>query len=321
MAPDAMRTCVWFRRKTDTWLAAANPSSGRRVLVYPCPVQEDGDLARRLSSDEFDNTFPVGAEPGNSAHFGKNVLQGLVDGIDDFVHTRQQRWHRPGDLFRAMLGSAMWIDDPDLINMLEELGGACIVITKQGKKLRDLEKLKPLVELNERGPGLPVEAIAALTEPAPRGDGKPAVVGPYTPRYEGKVPTVHTLGFRRLGDLPPIIHAKMALLGYLAWHEDGSPFGSELLAFEPVRLWVSSANFTASSRRNLEFGYWTEDTALLQGAERFLVKLMGSSEVLEPDSDAFDPGLVPAQTDEAAMWQSHEQTRWGDPDLDVEYDR
>jgi hypothetical protein len=197
-----------------------------------------------------------------------------------------------------MLGSAIWIDDPDLIKVLEELGGACIVITRQGKKLRDLEKLKPLVELNERGPGMPAEAFSALTEMAPSVDWKRAVVGPYAPRQE-VVPTVRTLGFRRLGDLPPIIHAKMALLGFLGWLEDGSPFVNEVLDFEPVRLWISSANFTASSRRNLEFGYWTEEPALLQGAERFLVKLMGSSEVLDSDSEAFDSELVPTDIDEA----------------------
>ena len=127
-------------------------------------------------------------------------------------------------------------------------------------------------------------------------------------------------GFPQPEPTRPQVHDRSGP-GRRGWHEDGSPFASEVLAFEPVRLWVSSANFTASSRRNLEFGHWTEDTALLQGAERFLVKLMGSSEVLEPDSDAFDPELVPAQTDEAAIWQAYEQTRWGDPDLDEEFDR
>lgn len=193
----------------------------------------------------------------------------------------------------------MWIDDPDLINVLEALGGASIVITNQGKKLRDLEKLRPLLELNERGPGMPAEAFSALAGLAPKVAEKPAVVGPYAPRYEAVVPTVRTLAFRRLDDLSPIIHAKMALLGYFAWHEDGSPFVNKVLAFEPVRLWISSANFTASSRRNLEFGHWTEDLALLQGAERFLAKLMGSSEVLDSKSDAFHPESVPTDIDEA----------------------
>jgi hypothetical protein len=198
-----------------------------------------------------------------------------------------------------MLGSAMWIDDPDLIKVLEELGGACVVITRQVKKLRDLEKLKPLIELNERGPGMPAGAFSALTELAPNVDGRPAAVGPYAPRYEAVVPTVRTLGFRRPDDLPSIIHAKLALLGYLGRREDGSPLGNEVLDFEPIRLWISSANFTASSRRKLEFGYWTEDPALLHGAERFLVKLMVSSELLQSELDAFAPELVPTDIDKA----------------------
>jgi hypothetical protein len=34
---------------------------------------------RRLFPDEFDDTFPVGAESGNIAFFGRAVLQGLVN--------------------------------------------------------------------------------------------------------------------------------------------------------------------------------------------------------------------------------------------------
>jgi hypothetical protein len=54
---------------------------------------------------------------------------------------------------------------------------------------------------------------------------------------------------------------------------------------------------TESSRRSLEFGYWTEVDALLEGAERFLVKLMRSSEALDPDSDHFDPDMAPVEYD------------------------
>lgn len=70
---------------------------------------------------------------------------------------------------------------------------------------------------------------------------------------QGVVPTIRTLGYR--GGFPPIIHAKLALLGHLWWTDDGE-FGEEVIGFEARRPWVSSANFTSSSRRNLEFGYW-----------------------------------------------------------------
>ena len=264
-------------------------------------MADDGGR-KRLFSDEFDETFAVGSEPGNSAFFGRNVLRGLVDGIDDFIYQRQQRWEgaRP-----ALLGSAMWIDDPALIDKIGELDSACIVVRKQGRKPQEKAKLAALVEVNEKTPGMPVTVFETLTGQlaAPKENGKPAVVGPYSPKYDEPIPTIRTLGYRgsRPNDSPPIIHAKLAQLGDLWWGYD-TPYGTlDVFGFEAMRLWVSSANFTESSRRNLEFGYWTEDPALLAGARRFLVSLMGSSEALDPESDDFDPELAPVEYDDAAM--------------------
>jgi hypothetical protein len=44
---------------------------------------------------------------------------------------------------------------------------------------------------------------------------------------------------------------------------------ADVVGFE-IRPWVSSANFTNSSPRNIEFGFWTKDPALLKGTGRFL---------------------------------------------------
>jgi hypothetical protein len=112
-----------------------------------------------------------------------------------------------------------------------------------------------------------------LSDLAPKVDGKAATVGPYDGYlYEGSIPTIRTLGFRQRGnkDRPPILHAKLALLGHLWWHDEG-PLGDveDIVGFYARRLWPSSANFTSSSRRNIECGFWTEDSALIQGAERF----------------------------------------------------
>ena len=261
--------------------------------------------------DEFDDSFPVGPDPGNNAFFGHDVLQGLVDGIDDFFHERQPRWNRFRSLGPTLLGSAMWINDEVLIEKLSELAAACIVVTKQGRK--EQQKLEPLAELNRRTPGMPIDAFAELTELAPKIHGRPAVLGPSSPGYAEPIPTIRTLGFRKSKEhqFPPIIHAKLALLGHLWWHdEDGSPAGvADVTGFEPFRLWISSANFTSSSRRSLEFGYWTEDPALLQGAERFLIKLMRSSEALDPYSDYFEPELVPVEYDDEAMAQAMAEMR------------
>jgi hypothetical protein len=118
--------------------------------------------------------------------------------------------------------------------------------------------------------------------------------------------------------LPPIIHAKLALLGHLWWHDEG-PLGhvEDVIGFTPRRLWVSSANFTRSSRGSLEFGFWTEDPALVDGAERFLIKLMRSSEGLDPAADAFEPDLVPIEFDDLAMAEAWAELRWDEGIDDV----
>lgn len=280
----------------------------------------DGN-ARRLFSDEFDDEFPVGPQEGNQAFFGQNVLRGLVDGIDEFIHRPHRRWHRYRSDGPALLGSSMWINDEQLIEKLAALSAACIVVSKQGRKPHELRKLEPLADLNERTPGMPVRAFSQLTGLAPKEGGEPVVLGPYSSDHRGMVPTIRTLGFRRLpGNVessPPIIHAKLALLGHLWWHdEDGSPGVADIVGFQAFRLWISSANFTGSSRRSLEFGYWTEDPALLAGAERFLVKLMRSSEALDPESDSFDPELAPVEYDDEAMAEAMADMRWTDVALD-----
>jgi hypothetical protein len=269
---------------------------------------------RQSFSADFDDEFAVGAE-GNRAIFGRNVLRCLVDGIDDFIQLRQARWRQYRSVGPVLLGATMWIDDGELINKLAELAGACIVITKQGREPFKLKRLERLHALNKRTPGLPIRAFAELSGLAPRVDGQPAIVGPYDRFDDRIVPTIRTLGYRKAGDFPPIMHAKLALLGHL-WEHDEGPLGhvEDVLGFTPARLWVSSANFTASSRRSLEFGYWTEDAALVEGAERFLLRAMRSSEAVDPDSDSFNPDLAPIEFDDVAMAEALAETDWEDED-------
>jgi hypothetical protein len=124
----------------------------------------------------FDDAFQVGPDVGNWAFFGRNVLHGLVDGIDDFITERQPRWHRYRSLGPTLLASSMWIDDEELTERIEKLAAACIVITKQGRK--EQQKMEPLADLNRRTPGIPVRAFSELTELAPLEDGRPVLLGP-----------------------------------------------------------------------------------------------------------------------------------------------
>jgi hypothetical protein len=171
------------------------------------------DHEPRAFSQEFDNEFAVGPEEGSRAYFGLNVLRGLLEGIDDFIEREppMRKPHYESD--PALLGSAMWIDDPELVAKIEELSGACIVVRKQPHR-DEHAKQQLLRDLNERTPGLPVQAFPDLANLGPKVEGEPLVVGPYSRMYEGAVPTIRTLGYRKTGNvLVPIMHAKLALLG------------------------------------------------------------------------------------------------------------
>ena len=270
--------------------------------------------------DEFNSEHAIGALPGNKAFFGREVLSGLISGIDDYVHERQEHWKRRGSrsMGPGLLGTTMWIDDAELIDKLSELSGACVVVTKQARTKRDVEKFERLAAVNEQTPGLRVDAFPTLSDIAPKIDGKPRLVGPYDRICEDVMPTIRTLGFRRKGNpLVPIMHAKLAVLGEFWWHDEGA-LGEvgDFYGFAPARLWISSANFTRQSRRSLEFGYWTEDEKLRDAAYRFVLKAIRFSEPLDSAADVFDPEFVPVDFDDAAMSEATADMEFEDYDSD-----
>jgi hypothetical protein len=258
----------------------------------------------------------LGAE-GNRAFFGREVLQGLVDGIDDFVHQRQQRWersHRVGA--PVLLGCSPWVNDDKLLEAIESMPGACIVISKHPRTAGGKAAADRLREVNERTSGVELRALSGLGDMAPKVKGQARVIGPYDRIHDeaASLTTFRTIGFRKSGrNLPPIAHAKLALLGNICW-TDEHPAGvvDDHVWFSPRRLWVSSANFTYGSRRSLEFGYWTEDDSLVNAVLGFLVGLIGASESLDSAADAINPELARVEYDDAAMaqaWAEHLQAR------------
>jgi len=255
-------------------------------------------------SDAFDRTFPSDAA-GNNIFVGRDVLRGLVGGIDDFVECRQPRWRRYRSLGPTLLGSSFLLNDDDFLAALEKLAGACVVINKMKRTEYVTHMLRQLAALNRQAPGIPLEAFGRLRDLALLEEGRPAVVGPYGPAPgTGRLSTFRTLGFRETAGqrFPPLVHAKLALLGHLWWHdEDDGPGVADVVGFQPFRLWVSSANFTRGSRRSIEFGYWTEDPALLKAAEHLLVELIAGSEDVDPDADDWRPDMARIEYDHDAM--------------------
>ncbi len=265
----------------------------------------------------FDDEFPTGPD-GQHAYVGLDVLRGLITGIDEALeaHRRERPARKLGPV---LIGVSPWLTDPELIAKLRELTGACIVITKQGRSARDLTQLSDLHELNANTSGLPVEAFPELIELAPHENDKPVLIGPYDNVGKLVIPTVRTLGFRRQASQSgyvPLMHAKLALLGELRWHdEDALGYVANVTWFRARRLWVSSANFTVSSRASLEYGFWTEDPALLKGMERFLLRLVAGSEGLA-GADEPAPQFMPVDYDDEAMAEAMAEIEWDEDDED-----
>jgi hypothetical protein len=245
--------------------------------------------------------------PGNRARFGRNVLDGLIEGIDDFVNQRQPRWerrtHRIG--VPVLLGCSPWVNDDKLLAVIEAVPGACILVSKHPRTTGGTAGAERLREINDRTPGLELRALSGLGDLAPKVAGRPRVVGPYDTIHNEHeaLSTFRTIGFRRIGrDLPPIAHAKLALLGNVCWtDEHPAGFVDDYVWLRARRLWVSSANFTYGSRKSLEFGYWTEDEDLVSAVERFLIGLIAASESLDSEVDVVDPDMARIEYDDAAM--------------------
>jgi hypothetical protein len=68
------------------------------------------------------------------------------------------------------------------------------------------------------------------------------------------------------------------------------------------------AALPVGARRSLE------EPELVEGAERFVVNLMRSSEDLDPEADSPDPDLAPVEFDDEAMAEALAEARWDDAD-------
>ena len=131
--------------------------------------------------------------------------------------------------------------------------------------------------------------------------------------YDEPIPTIRTLGFRKRKEhqTPPIIHAKLVLLGHLWWHdEDDSPAGvADVTGFEPYRLWICRptsrvhhgvAWSSATGRRTV--GSWRVPNASSSSSCALQKRSTRAS-------DHFEPELVPAEYDDAAMAEAWAEMR------------
>lgn len=266
--------------------------------TWSCPPMRDAGLVADAPN------FPQGlnlrtASNAGEAVFGLDVLDRLIQDLKLAAKVRRtERAWGPG-----VLGCAMWMDDPELIEVLGQMANACVVVTKQSRRRYDDARTDALKTL-ATSTGLAQEAYHELSELAPLVDGSPGMVGPWHRAWDdNEIGAVREVGFRKLGNhLVPIVHAKIMLLGQMYW-TDEHPSGHvmDVIGFRPQRLWIGSANFTKSSRASLEMGMWTIDPGMLAAARQWLLSLIAISEPLGTGSDSMQPELVPVEYDHDAM--------------------
>jgi hypothetical protein len=233
------------------------------------------------------------------AVFGLNVLERLVSELEVAASApRSSRLWGPG-----VLGCAMWMDDPELLDVLERMANVCVVVTKQARSKYRRPHTEALQDLATKA-GLAQRAFHELAELAPHDAGRPTIVGPFGTGWDdNEIAGVREVGFRKLGDrLVPIVHAKILLLGDMYW-TDEHPAGAvaDIIGFRPRRLWLGSANFTKSSRSSLEMGMWTSDPAMLAAARDWLLSMVAISEPLGLGEDLMAPELLPVEYDDDAI--------------------
>lgn len=249
---------------------------------------------------QFDCEVELAGAHGH-AWFGRDVLRGLVEGLEEFAARPKRFGSR--DMGTGLIACSPWLNDSALVAAIAAIDKACAVTTKR-RTGHTSPVVRRLRALNERLAGIPVRAFPELAQMHPVIEGKPIVLRPYD-QIESDVwlPTFRTLGERAARDShPPIAHAKLALLGRFWWSDEG-PLGhvDDIVGFRAMRLWVSSANFSVQSRTSIEFGYWTEGPELMDAVQQFLVRLIGASEDFDTEADAPTPDLGEAELDMEAL--------------------
>lgn len=280
------------RAVEDPSVAPPEALAHRPRVRHPCRVSESSFM------------FPPGlntliAHGSGEAVFGLNVLEQLISVLTEAASApRSSRLWGPG-----VLGCAMWMDDPDLVDVLGRMANVCVVVTKQPLSKYERPETSKVKDLAASA-GLAQNAFHELSDLAPHQDGRPTVVGPWVAGWaDNEIGGVREVGFRRVGErLVPIVHAKILLLGDMFW-TDEHPSGAvaDVIGFRPRRLWVGSANFTKSSRSSLEMGIWTTDPAMLAAARTWLLSLVAISEPLGAGADVMEPELLPVEYDDDAI--------------------
>lgn len=108
--------------------------------------------------------------------------------------------------------------------------------------------------------------LPGLRDRAPVVDGQPVILGPYSPMPDYSVGPARMVGMTG-GERKPLLHAKLLVLGRLAWLEYDTDVGTfEEYRFLPRSVWCGSTNWTEQARSHLELVAWADGPTLVRAA-------------------------------------------------------
>lgn len=259
--------------------------------------------------------FPWGDGGRSSVAYGVDVLPDLVQGLRELPSLASAGMPPKAEATPAVLGCVYRLTSPDVIDALLPLE-SCVIVDRQQRQREPLERLhaggRSLSSLHFR-------ELDLVTQP--EADGSAPVLGPYSGRPKPvELGPVRAAGWStgpRKQSLP-LVHVKMLVAGRTwIWEND---FGVEDFLFTPLRTWMGSANWTSFAPFHLEFGLWSDDTALLERNLAFLLGAVRFSQPLNSTTAAPEPELVDADFDDVAMAEAYWDSRGQYEEIDADDD-
>jgi len=233
--------------------------------------------------------------------FAGDVIDALAAGLAGHPEAVSKRLPAKAEAIPVALGCVPWLSSSAIVDALLAVGHQLVIIDKGSHQRSATDRL------NEAGAGIIQSWLPGLDEYGPLDvTGEKPVIGPGTMSMPGNRPLgpVRVVGWRKekgrgIGRLPPLLHAKVCVLG-AAYTWEGEYGGFDDL-FLPMRVWLGSANWTEPSTSHIEFGLWSDDEKLAEAALQFFCDLVRFSEPYDTATAGPSPELVAADWDDEAF--------------------
>jgi hypothetical protein len=257
---------------------------------------------------------PWGEGGRSSVSYHRDVLPDLIAGLRSIPTLALADMPRKAEAAPAVLAAVYRLTSREIVDALLPMH-TCVIIDRQQQGRHEVDRL------HRDGRPLSSAHFPGFMDLAyPDADGSRPVITPGSsmpdPIELGPVRAAGWTGSGTARDYRPLVHVKMLVAGRTwVWEND---VGQEVWSFTPLRTWMGSANWTATSPSHLEFGLWSDAPDLMARNTAFLLDLVRFSQPLDSTTAGPEPDLVAADWDDAAFAEySREMDAEGDGEPDT----